>query len=64
VNEKKLDNSADRVVCLNNMQQREKLTSLLDRLQTDRFYGRVEIALEAGKVVLVRQTQTWKLDDL
>jgi hypothetical protein len=37
--------------------------SILEELQKQRFYGTIEIKLEAGKVVLIRKTQTLKLEE-
>lgn len=36
------------------------VSALLDQLQEQRFYGSLELKLEAGRVVLVRKTETIK----
>lgn len=36
---------------------------ILSQLARDRFYGSVEIKLEAGKIVLLRKTETIKPTD-
>ncbi len=36
------------------------VTQLLDELVRSRFYGTLEIKLEAGRVVLLRKTETLK----
>jgi len=38
-----------------------ELIDLIKGLTTKRFYGTLEIKFEAGRVVLVRQTETIKL---
>jgi hypothetical protein len=37
------------------------LTQLLAQLQRQRFYGSLEIKLEAGRIVLLRKSETIKL---
>jgi hypothetical protein len=39
------------------------LTEILHQLEDQRFYGSVEIKLEAGRIVLVRKTETIKLPE-
>ncbi len=39
----------------------QSLDQLLAELERQRFYGSVEVKLEAGKVVLLRKTETIKL---
>ena len=38
-----------------------ELIDLIKGLTTKRFYGTLEIKFEAGRIVLVRQTETIKL---
>ncbi len=38
----------------------QAVAELLDKLERQRFYGSVEIKFEAGRVVLVRKTETIK----
>lgn len=38
------------------------IDELLQQMQKQRFYGALEIKLEAGKIVLVRKTETIKFD--
>ena len=38
----------------------QKLFDLIKALMEKKFYGKVEIAMEAGKIVLVRKTETIK----
>jgi hypothetical protein len=33
---------------------------LLEELQAGRFYGSVEVKFEAGRIVLIRKTETYK----
>ena len=40
----------------------EKLIELIQKLATDRFYGKLEISFENGKVVLLRKVQTIKVE--
>ena len=40
----------------------EKLIELLKQLTEEHFYGRLEIQFENGKIVLLRQIQTLKVD--
>jgi hypothetical protein len=35
-------------------------SEIFDRLQRDKFYGSLELKFEAGRVVLVRKTETLK----
>ena len=37
-----------------------RLTHILEELEERRFYGSLEVKLEAGKVVLLRKTETIK----
>jgi hypothetical protein len=37
--------------------------NLLNNLQRERFYGSLEVKFEAGKIVLLRKTETFKTDD-
>jgi hypothetical protein len=37
--------------------------NLLNSLQRERFYGSVEVKFEAGRIVLLRKTETFKTDD-
>ena len=39
------------------------ITDLLRELERERFYGSVEIKLEAGRIVLLRKTETVKPTD-
>ena len=39
----------------------KRLFDLIKSLVEKKFYGRIEIAMEAGKIVLVRKTETIKL---
>ena len=39
----------------------QKLFDLIKALMEKKFYGKVETAMEAGKIVLVRKTETIKL---
>jgi hypothetical protein len=39
------------------------LSDIVSRLERSGFYGALEIKFEAGRVVLIRQTQNIKLDD-
>ena len=43
----------------NSVQLRE-VPTLLAQLQSDRFYGSLELKLESGEVVLIRKTETIK----
>lgn len=36
------------------------IPQLLTKLERERFYGAIELKFEAGKVVLVRKTETFK----
>jgi hypothetical protein len=36
------------------------VTDLLIRLERERFYGSLELKLEAGQIVLIRKTETLK----
>ena len=38
------------------------IDELLQQMQRERFYGALEIKLEAGKIVLVRKTENIKFD--
>lgn len=38
----------------------DELIQFLKELEGQRFYGSVEIKMEAGKVVIIRETQTLK----
>ncbi len=38
----------------------DELIHLLRELEKERFYGSIEIKMEAGKVILLRETQTLK----
>jgi hypothetical protein len=40
-----------------------RLAELMKQLEQQRFYGTIEAKLEAGKVVLLRKTETIKPDD-
>ncbi len=40
----------------------EKLIELVKKLITDKFFGKLEISFEAGKVVLLRKIQTIKIE--
>jgi hypothetical protein len=37
-----------------------ELTQLLRQLEQSRFYGSVELKYEAGRIVLIRKTETFK----
>jgi hypothetical protein len=37
-----------------------ELIKLLQQLETSRFYGSIEIKMEAGRVTIVRKTESWK----
>ncbi len=39
------------------------INQILQELEQHRFYGSLEIKLEAGRVVLIRKTETIKLND-
>jgi len=45
------------------MTSQQSLTEILSKLERSRFFGALEIKFEAGRVVLLRQTETIKLDD-
>lgn len=44
--------------------QRENIVSLLEKLQNRDFWGTVEIQLNCGKIVVVRVTESHKVEDL
>lgn len=37
--------------------------NLLNTLQRERFYGSLEVKFEAGRIVLLRKTETFKSND-
>lgn len=37
-----------------------ELRRMLDALERDKFYGSLEIKIEAGRVVLIRKSETFK----
>ena len=39
----------------------QKLFDLIKALAEKKFYGKIEIAMEAGKIVLIRKTETIKI---
>lgn len=41
-----------------------ELVQLFRHLEQSRFYGSVELKYEAGRVVLIRKSETLKLSDL
>lgn len=41
-----------------------ELVQLLRQLEDSRFYGSVELKYEAGRVVLIRKSETLKLSEL
>lgn len=41
----------------------KKLIELLKQLAEERFYGRLEIQFENGKIVILRKIQTIKVED-
>lgn len=41
-----------------------ELIQLLRQLEASRFYGSVELKYEAGRVVLIRKSETLKLSEL
>jgi hypothetical protein len=40
----------------------DKLVKLLKDLEDKRFYGSIEIKWESGKIVIIRKTESIKLD--
>lgn len=38
----------------------QSVSALLEQLQQQRFYGSIELKMEAGRVVLVRKSETFK----
>jgi hypothetical protein len=42
----------------------EKLVRFFARLIREKFYGSVEVKLEAGRIVIIRVNSTLKPDDL
>ena len=40
-----------------------ELTTILDRLQRERFYGSLEIRYEAGQIVVLKKTESIKLKE-
>lgn len=42
---------------------RHPLVEIVNRLEASRFYGALEVKFEAGRIVLIRQTQNIKIDD-
>lgn len=41
----------------------DSIGPLVEELQSQRFYGSLEIKLEAGRIVLLRKTETIKLSE-
>ena len=41
----------------------DSIGPLVEELQRQRFYGSLEIKLEAGRIVLLRKTETIKLSE-
>jgi hypothetical protein len=42
------------------MKEMQTVNDVLEELERNRFYGSIELKLEAGKVVLLRKTETIK----
>jgi len=42
----------------------DKLVAMLMKLARDGFFGKIEISFENGKIVLLRKTQTIKVEEL
>lgn len=39
----------------------QQLTKILEDLTINKFYGKIEISIEHGNIVLIRKTETIKL---
>ena len=42
----------------------EKLIKLIKELIENKWYGKIELTVEAGNIVLIRKTETLKLENL
>jgi len=42
---------------------KQNITEILRELESNRFYGSVEIKFEAGRIILLRKTETIKPND-
>lgn len=45
------------------MTNQDQIPAFIVRLSRERFYGFVELKFEAGQIVLLRQTETIKLEN-
>jgi len=45
------------------MAQVDQIVAQLRELEGKKFYGTLEITLQAGRVILVRETRTYKLEE-
>lgn len=45
------------------MSQIQKITNMLQKLEQDKFYGRLELQFRAGAIELVRQEKTIKFSE-
>jgi hypothetical protein len=48
---------------MNRTESLNKLDAILARLEADRTYGSIEIELRAGRVVIIRKTETERFED-